>query len=55
MEHAFERQEELNATKAEEAMVEEAEVEAAAAGGASEVHTIPPYSEETTCSEVSCN
>jgi hypothetical protein len=31
---------ELNATKAEEVMVEEAKVEAAGAGGASEVHTI---------------
>jgi hypothetical protein len=40
MEHAFERLQELNATRAEEAMVEEAKVQAAAAGGASEVHTI---------------
>lgn len=40
MEHAFERVQELNATRAEEAMVEEAKVQAAAAGGASEVHTI---------------
>jgi hypothetical protein len=40
MEHAFERLQELNATKAEEAMVEEAKVEAAGAGGASEAHTI---------------
>ena len=40
MEHAFERLQELSAAKAEEAMVEEAKVEAAAAGGASEVHTI---------------
>jgi hypothetical protein len=40
MEQAFKRLQELNATKAEEAMVEEAEVEAAGAGGASEVHTI---------------
>lgn len=40
MEHAFERLQELNATRAEEAMVEEAKIQAAAAGGASEVHTI---------------
>jgi hypothetical protein len=40
MEHAFERLQELNATNAEEAMVEEAKVEAAGAGGALEVHTI---------------
>jgi len=40
IEHALERLQELNATKAEEAMVEEAKVEAAAAGGASEVYTI---------------
>ena len=48
MEHPLERLQELNVTKAEEVMVEEAEVEAAGAGGASEVH----HSEETTCSEV---
>jgi integrase len=40
MERAFERLQELNATKAEEAMVQEAKVEAAGAVGASEVPTI---------------
>jgi hypothetical protein len=40
MERAFERLQELNSTKAEEARGEEAKVEAAGAGGASEVPTI---------------
>jgi hypothetical protein len=40
IERAFERLQELNSTKAEEARSEEAKVEAAGAGGASEVPTI---------------